>query len=370
MKIDPTNQAAKQHLQTRQSKAPARTSHTLVPVSQRAINTEEDLLAAEKRLEEGYQALMAEAKLLRLEIEAVHKLGGIQVDDDNILTNLNSISEGRVNEAVPMVQPLSARETARLIKETPNQCEELLMEDFETIVRWATEKDPPLKKDAIRERLVKRKVLLEAALPDSMQKHSVAALAHIEREHFQKKYVNSETMLGDRVADIPKRNFFVSEDNYAWDMEELAQAIKSNEGVMRNPLSKQMFTESDIRMILNHPLGKPLKPLQQAQSKLKKGVRPATIAWIEKLGRIMLEDQSVDTLPSRKAMEEFQAYIATLPEPEQKTINQLKIAAKDRHTGQPFDYTVGESVKDAVANVTCFHKVYSYLPAKNGRKNC
>lgn len=331
-------------------------------VSQRIPRTEEDWTAAEKSLEEGYQALMLEATLLREEIEAVQNLGEIEADDQEILSNLKAISDGRVSEAVPMVQPLSARETARQILETPKQCEELLIEDFEAIVRWSLDQVPPLDNDAIRGRLVKRKLLLEAALPDSMQKHAVAALAHIEREHLQKKYVNSETMLGDKVADIPKRNFFVSEDNYAWDMEELAQAITSNEGVMRNPLSRQMFSESDIRTILNHPLGKALRPLQLAQSQMKKGVRPATIDWIAKLGQILLEDQSVATLPSRKAMDEFQAYVATLPELEQKTIDSLKIAAKDRHTGQPFDYTIGESVRDAVANVTCLHKVLLFRP--------
>jgi hypothetical protein len=104
-------------------------------------------------------------------------------------------------------------------------------------------------------------------------------------------------MLGDMIEDIPKLNFFVSEDNYAWDMDERAQAIASNHGVMRNPLSRQMFSELDIRMILAHPLGQRLKPLQMAQSQLKKGVRPATIDRIEKPGRIMLADQGVDAAP-------------------------------------------------------------------------
>ena len=202
-----------------------------------------------------------------------------------------------------------------------------------------------------------RKTLLDAALPESMKQLSAAALSQIERQYMRKKYVNSETMLGDAIEDIPKLNFFVSEDNYAWDMDELAQAIASNDGVMRNPLSRQMFSESDIRMILAHPLGKRLKPLQMAQSQLKKGVRPATIDRIEKLGRIMLADQGVDAASSRTAMDEFLAYVVTIPDSEQKTINSLKIPAIDGHSGQAFDYTIGESVRDAKANTTCFHKV-------------
>lgn len=116
--------------------------------------------------------------------------------------------------------------------------------------------------DAVRETLVKRKTLLEAALPESMQKFSAAALTHIGREHLQKKYVNTETMIsGDKIEDTPQQNFFVSEDNYAWDMDELAQVIAANSGVMRSSLSRKMFSESDIRKILAQPLGQRLRLL-------------------------------------------------------------------------------------------------------------
>jgi hypothetical protein len=68
-------------------------------------------------------------------------------------------------------------------------------------------------------------------------------------------------MLGDEVSDIPRANFYVTEDNYAWDMDELAQAITANEGIMRNPLSKEIFTSKDIKGILLHPLGQGLGAL-------------------------------------------------------------------------------------------------------------
>jgi len=118
-----------------------------------------------------------------------------------------------------------------------------------------------------------------------------------------------------------------------------------------------MFSESDIRKILAHPLGQSLRPLRMAQSQLKSGVRPATIDRVSKLGSIMLADQSSDAGPSRVAMDEFLAYTVTLPEQEQRTINLLKIPATDRNTGQPYDYSIGTSVRDAKANTTCFHKV-------------
>lgn len=321
-----------------------------------------NLSSQEKDLSNGYTSLKLEAQMLQVELAAVlSHLSTSNCDDQEILPTLQAISEGKVGSVVPMEAPISVRERAREIKASPSQVEELIIEDFEAIIRWAGIQDPPLDTDAIRERLVKRKNLLEAAIPESMGKNTISALRHIEREYLEKTYVNTETMLGDDVADIPKENFFVSEDNYAWDMDELAQAITAQDGVMRNPLSKQLFTQSDIKHILAHPLGQRLKPMQLKQNQLKQGVRAATIEWVAKVGKIMLEDQSVDTAPSRQAMDEFQAYVATLPSSEQETIKSLKIPGVDSTSRQPFDYTIGESVRDAIANTTCLHKVGDFL---------
>src|SRR5215469_5569600 len=351
LEIDPTNRVAKAHLRrkTKQSDENGTSSG--------ATEISDELLQMEKTLEEGYPSLKLEAKMLQVELEAMFSLNTGSTNEEEILSKLRSISEGNISSAISMPQPVSVREIARGIMASPDRCTELIVEDFEAIVCWASCQVPQPDTDAIRERLVKRKTLLEACLPDSMQQDCAAALQQIEREYLQKKYVNSETMLGDKIEDIPKANFFVSEDNYAWDMEELVSALATNDGVMRNPLSKQMFSDSDIRTILGHPLGQRLKPLQLAQSQLRNGVRPETINKIEVLGRIMLNDQSIDTAPSRQAMDEFLAYAVTLPEAEQKTINQLKIPGTDKFTRQPFDYSIGESVRDAKANTTCLHKV-------------
>jgi hypothetical protein len=260
-----------------------------------------------------------------------------------------------------MGEPVSVREAARKILSDPTRSQELIVQDFEAVVHWSKSQSPSLHLDRIRDKLVKRKALLDAALPESLGSLSSAALSIVERGYLQKKYVNSETMYGDKVEDIPQANFFVSEDNYAWDMDELAKAIDVNGGVMRNPLSRELFCESDIRMIVEHPLGKRLKPLQEAQNRMKKGFRSSTISWVEKLGGIMLNDQSNDAGPSRKAINEFLAYVVTLPQLEQQTINSLKIPARDSRTRQAFDYTIGESVRDAKANTTCFHKVRQHF---------
>jgi hypothetical protein len=76
-----------------------------------------------------------------------------------------------------------------------------------------------------------------------------------------------------------------------------------------------MFSESDIRSILGHPLGQRLRPLQLAQNQLRKGVRLQTINRVAQLGSTLLADQSTDMAASRQAMDKFSAYVATLPQP-------------------------------------------------------
>jgi hypothetical protein len=130
---------------------------------------------------------------------------------------------------------------------------------------------------------------------------------------------------------------------YPWDMEELAAAISNNSGVMRKPMSRQMFTVNDVRDIVRHPLGKHLAAMQVEQGKLKKGVRPETIGQLNKLA-------------SRHVVDEFSTYMATLPESEQKSLDSLRVPAIDSHTGEPFDTSIGQSVRDALGNKVCMHK--------------
>jgi ribosome-binding protein aMBF1 (putative translation factor) len=301
---------------------------------------------AERELIQGYQSLGKEALILATEMNAVlMMLRAEPRDKEDPVKNLIEISQGRVSSVVNIGQPRSVRETAREIKAASGGHQELINADFEEVVRWAQGKKPPLGADAIREKLVKRKALLEAILPPAMEPLMTEAMTHVERRHLNRRYANTETMLGDRVEDIPRENFFASEDNYAWDMEELAQALEANSGVMRNPLSREMFSESDIRRILAHRLGRRLRPLQEDQSKYKKGIRPATIDRVAALGTALLADQTEDMAPSRQAMDEFLAFVATLPEFEQETINSLKIEARDSFSRQPFDYTIGQAVR-------------------------
>jgi hypothetical protein len=125
---------------------------------------------------------------------------------------------------------------------------------------------------------------------------------------------------------------------------------------MRNPLSRQMFTTNDIRSIVRHPLGKPLAQMEIEQKNLKLGVRQSTIEQLDKLQSMLLADQSADSIPSRQAVDEFMAYLATLPESEQYSIDKLRVPAVDSHTGQKFDTSIGDNIRDAQGNRVCFHK--------------
>jgi hypothetical protein len=166
--------------------------------------------------------------------------------------------------------------------------------------------------DTVRDELVKRIREVEKTLPDTLKIHSELGFMHVEHENLKRKYVNDTTMsLMEPVSEIPREDFYVTEDNYAWDLSELVQAITANGGVMRNPLSRDMFTAKDVRGILMSPHGKPLAPMQAAQHDMSQGVRPETIARMEKLAGVMLAERDRTQMASRKELDEFQAYIAT-----------------------------------------------------------
>lgn len=56
-----------------------------------------------------------------------------------------------------------------------------------------------------------------------------------------------------------------------------------------------------------------------------------------------------------------QANAFSVPELEQKAIEGLKCPAKDNHTGQAYDSSIGEAVRDAKGNRVCFHKTGDFI---------
>ena len=336
--------------------------------------------SALRKLEEGYKAMLENAKLLHSEAKLLHDLKGMRaLDREGHILDLAALAQGKVTSVIRPKQLESVKTIAKaMMTENTGGSEariDIAFKDLEEMMRWLRRSDEGKAarsddRDALRDALVKRVRALKGLLPSDLQVLADKALMHAEHELLQRTYVNTETMYGDEVSDIPRENFFVSEDGYAWDMEELAQAITSGGGVMRNPLSKLMFTPADVGHIVQHPQGKGLAALQVAQSKLKKGVRPKTIDELDRLAKVLLTDQTEDQAPSRHAVDEFAAYLATLPRAEQKAIDGLRVPAKDSHTGMEFDTTIGEAVKDAQGNRVCSHKIGDFLSqaAKHLRK--
>ncbi|KAK4495012.1 hypothetical protein PRZ48_013339 [Zasmidium cellare] len=313
-------------------------------------------------LQSGYKTLMDDAKALSLELQIFQDLCGPSHNLSGQISDLKAIAEGRLTSVVKVRPPPATRAVAIKIKaaSTLASREEVAFNDLEDNARYLRSRNTP-GSDELRAALLKRSTAIKSSLPKDMAQIPDTAFMHIEHEILRKTYRNTETMLGDSIGSIPRASFFASEDGYAWDMSELATAIRANAGVMRNPLSREMFSAEDVGKIVTHPQGKELGALQLQQKELTKGVRKETTDRLARMATVLLDDQSADSAPSRAAVEDFTLYVATLPQAEQEALDRLKVPAKDSHTGNAFDTTVGDAVADAKANRQCFHKTADLL---------
>ena len=334
-------------------------------------------VASLQELENGYLDLLESARLCLGEMKLLKDLKGPDCEDQ--ISDLAALAKGQVSSVV-RVKPLAGVKavTETIVADSKDGGQNGLnvaVKDLEELSRWLRNSGDSAEssdkgksrstgndnQEGVREALLKRVKALKALLPNNLQPLPDSAMMHAEHEFLHRKYVNDETMTFDAVSDIPRSLFWTSEEGYAWDMEELARAITSGKGVMRNPLSKQMFTRADIKAIIQHPLGKGLQALGVEQSKLKRGVRPQTIDGLDALAKVLLVDMTEDGKPSHLAVEAFVSYLETLPSDEQQAIDDLKVAAKDSHTGMAFDMTIGEAVKDVQGNRVCSHKAGDFL---------
>ena len=344
---------------------------------QPSLHSITSIAASQRELEEGYVALIESAKLCLRETKLVKDLKDSECE--NQISDLEALANGQVSSVVRF-KPLEGVKVVAesIVADSKNGDRNGLntaVKDLEDLAKWCTKSGNLAKdsgkgksrstgcedQDKIREALVKRVKALKALLPKRLQPLADLAFMHAEHEILLRKYTNDETMTLDPIADIPRAKFWTSEDGYAWDMEELARAIISGKGVMRNPLSKQMFTRADIRAIVQHPLGKGLQALQVEQSKLKRGVRPQTIDELDRLAKVLQDDNSEDGKQSHFAVEIFVSYKETLPDGEQEAIDNLNVPARDSHTGIAFDATIGEALRDVEGNRICSHKAGDLL---------
>jgi hypothetical protein len=348
------------------NKGVVRPKTTMIKVEQVPMpKTEEERLKLEKEFVDAVKALQGHAMHLARDMQAVSDMRQLKespIDREKELERLNDIVNGQFRVTAG-ANSNSARAVARRIDAETDYAKamDIAVTDLEAIyLRSKGQSNPPCD-DSIRETLAKRCRIITTALRSSFTDHPTLALMHIQHERLGKTYHNTETMYGDTIQSIERADFFTSEDNYAWSMEELTAAITSNSGIMRNPLSKEMFTPTDVSRIITHPIGSKLAAMTLAQDKMSRGVRPSTIAFLEKLSKTFLADMSEDQASARTVLDEFLAHLATLPKDEQDAIDQLRVPAKDSHTGQEFDTSIGDAVRDARANKICVHKTGDLL---------
>jgi hypothetical protein len=306
----------------------------------KAPSTPEELEAQKQELIQGYEKLQLQAKKMLHETRLLSNLANSSPNTETKSRfsshepDLNALINGRVHSILKKRQPGPIRITARQMELSSSQALSLATSDLENVARWLrSHSNTTANNDPIREAVVKRSQALTSALPDALKNIPRIAMMHIEHEILGRTYHSSETMYGDLIADIPRDKFLVTDDGYAWDISELVQAIQSNNGVMRNPLSKNMFTVDDVRAIIAHPLGKDLVVLQVEQGKLLKGVRERTVDELESLAKTLEGDMSEDQRESREVLERFLVYLVRLPEEEQRAVDGLRVPAVDSHTG-------------------------------------
>jgi hypothetical protein len=179
---------------------------------------------AQRELVNGYQNLRAKAShvftnLLRL--QALQKKAGLPQSKNLAKVHLMA---GGSNDTVysGMRPPESARSVARNIRDHPQEATNLVIADLEVMIKWvrAPNGTPSgASIDTIRDALVKRRSAIDSTLPDGLKFHCELGFMHVEHEHLERNYVNDETMLGDEIKDIPREDFYVTEDNYAWSMD-------------------------------------------------------------------------------------------------------------------------------------------------------
>lgn len=268
--------------------------------------TDEERRKLESEFVAAMNNLQKQAFALSRDIQVVtekRRLRGITLSRDEEIERLHSLANWQLpGLTAPNMD--SARAVARAIQaeNSPEKSLDVAIEDLECVLSRLKSSASTPTTDAIRETLAKRCRIIAATLRSDLQDHPSLALMHLEHEQLGREYQNQETMLGDAISDIPREDFLASEDGYAWSMDELGQAISSNGGVMRNPLSKEMFSITDIQRIIGHPSGKRLAAMQIEQKMMCKGVRPTTIDHLSQLAKVFLADMSEDQIASRQAL--------------------------------------------------------------------
>ncbi|KAH8676464.1 hypothetical protein BGZ60DRAFT_556046 [Tricladium varicosporioides] len=326
------------------------TSPTFISHQNSLLEEDVDWAEKERELGGGYEKLRARARNLLHRTNLVPDLH-MQQSGTTLPKNhkevLEALADGRVSSAVSVVPSKSARHTARVMEDQPERALDILMADLVTLVGWLRTQAPQVASSDkfVRDAVTKRIYVFNAVLPDELQKLTPTALMHLEHEEFGKSYVNKQTMLKLPIAQIPRENFWETEDGFAWKMDELEQALIANNGEMRNPINHRMFSNRDVQAISSHPMTKRLNVSHQTRPDMRtpsSGSMEETINKLEKLANTMILDISPDRLPTWKGLEELLAYLSRLQKPELNATAELQIPGTE--------YTLVQLVEAALAH--------------------
>ncbi|KAK3315480.1 hypothetical protein B0H66DRAFT_565440 [Apodospora peruviana] len=238
--------------------------------------------------------------------------------DEAAISALNAMLAGRLGSVASKPPPRPARAVAREVVSRAysigeSEALDLLMEDYETVLDWAKATTSSSSVAGHAQAVLNdRKVLLEAALPAQLAGLVDEAMMHFGHERlysppqpasiqngtgaingsgsssihngggrpgsrspvppFQQFYANSTTFRDNLpVEEIPRHRFMRTDDGYAWDMIELASELRNDIIAMpstqsgtslhlRNPMTKALFTATDVARIVAHPMGRGLAP--------------------------------------------------------------------------------------------------------------
>lgn len=160
--------------------------------------------------------MLHETRLIRSLAKPIHNdsepPASLKVNDDV----LEALINGLVHSVLTAKQPVPARITAREMERNPEKAVDIAIADLQDVAKLLGLSAGNI--DSIRDALVKRTQTICVTLTKAMQKHATRALMHIEHELLGRKYHSEETMYGDKVTDIPRDRFFVTQDGYAWDL--------------------------------------------------------------------------------------------------------------------------------------------------------
>jgi len=335
--------------------------------------TDDEMEQVQAFLAVRYPELRSEAQKL---IDEALLLGRLDepVSRDQ-LAQLQAIQENRGGTFVPLDRPRSALAVAREIQARAKKNDYLtvvdeVMEDMVKLVQWMRRWEVKPKRrsssrgveqvpDAVRDAVARRGEALASALPPSLQQAMAASMRHVDRELLRHVYASTETLEGEPVEDIPRDSFWVSSDNYAWNIHTLVDHLWDMGRLRRNPLTRKLFTPADIRSLVAHPGGQSLaeEPLELSAVGLVQGVRTTTLQQLAQLALALQPDGSFDQEAANEALDIFEQYMVTLPAEEQEALDKLRVPAADEPTKPTFDCPLGEILRDAFETKAGLQKV-------------